>query len=138
MSLLRPEDLRKITSDTEIEKMEKERGAKQLQQQQLAELREAFMSRDVHPEVMDRINRAVSIAAKNGQHQIQVVTFPSSYCNDGGRRMNTLDPEWPTSLEGFAKKAYDIIRRSSGRSATRYMPRSSTLRVACQAMLVCS
>ncbi len=36
------------------------------------------------------------------------MTFPCSYCNDGGRRINNLLPDWPTSLEGFAKKAYEF------------------------------
>ena len=41
-----------------------------------AELREAFMSREIHPEAIDRINRAVRVAAQDGKHQIQVLTFP--------------------------------------------------------------
>jgi hypothetical protein len=105
--LLRPEDLMQITSDIEMEKMEKERQLKQKERQQLLELREAFISREIHPEAKDRINTAVTNAARNGHRQIQVLTFPCSYCNDGGRRINILDPEWPTSLEGFAKKAYE-------------------------------
>ncbi len=67
------------------------------------------MSRKVAPEAIDRINHAVSIAAKRGEHQIQAVTFPCSFCTDGGRRINIADPEWPTTLEGFAKNAYDFF-----------------------------
>ena len=67
------------------------------------------MSRDVHPEAIDRINNAVRIAAKQGDHQLQVVTFPCSFCSDGGRRINIADPEWPSTLEGFAKRAYDFF-----------------------------
>jgi hypothetical protein len=37
-----------------------------------------------------------------------VLTFPSSYCSDGGRRINIGDPEWPETLDGFAKKAYEF------------------------------
>ena len=66
------------------------------------------MSRDVHAEVMDRINQAVRIAAEHGAHQLQVMQFPSSYCSDGGRRINIGDPEWPSTLEGFAKRGYDF------------------------------
>lgn len=39
-------------------------------------------------------------------HELQVFTFPSSYCNDRGRRINNGEPDWPSSLEGFAKRAY--------------------------------
>ena len=107
--LLRPQDLKEIASDAEMAKMEEERQAKRKKEQQQLELREAFMSRDVQPEAIDRINKAVRIAAEQGQHQLQVVTFPCSFCSDGGRRINIADPEWPSTLEGFAKKAYDFF-----------------------------
>ena len=63
----------------------------------------------IFTEVFDRINHAVSIAAKRGQHQIQVITFPCTYCSDGGRRINIADPEWPSTLQGFAKRAYEFF-----------------------------
>ena len=72
-------------------------------------MREAFLSREIQPEAIDRINRAVRIAAEKGQHQLLVVSFPSSFCSDGGRRINIADPEWPSTLEGFAKKAYEFF-----------------------------
>ena len=106
---LGPKDLRVISAEAELEEMEKERKLRQQHQQQLAELREAFMAREIHPEVIDRVNRAVRIAAEQGQTQLQVLTFPSSYCTDGGRRINIGDPEWPSTLVGFAKKAHDYF-----------------------------
>ena len=66
------------------------------------------MSRKVAPEAVERINNAVRIAAQNGHHHLEVITFPSSYCSDGGRRINIADAEWPTTLTGFAKDAYDF------------------------------
>ena len=69
------------------------------------------MEREVHPEVIERINHAVSVAAQRGLHQIQVMSFPSSYCTDGGRRINIADPEWPSTLQGFAKDAYDFFEK---------------------------
>jgi hypothetical protein len=109
--LLRPQDLQQISSDAEMAKMDEERQIKQKKERQQLELREAFMSREVHPEAIDRINNAVSIAAKQGLHQIQVVTFPSSFCTDGGRRINIADPEWPSTLQGFAKDALEFYEK---------------------------
>lgn len=106
--LLRPKDLALMSSEAEAEKMEEERRLKARKDQQQAELREAFMSREIHPEAIERINNAISIAAKQGQHQIQVITFSSKFCTDGGRRINIADPEWPSTLDGFAKKAYEF------------------------------
>jgi hypothetical protein len=107
--LLRPEDLSQLSSDAEMAKMDEERLYKKKQEEQQKELHEAFMSREIQPEAIDRINNAVSVAAKNGKHQLQVVTFPCTYCSDGGRRINIADPEWPSTLEGFAKRAYDFF-----------------------------
>ena len=104
--LLRPQDLKEVSADSEIAKMEEERQTKQVKEKMQQDLREAFEAREVHPEVINRINNAVRIAAQQGRHQLEVVTFPCSFCSDGGRRINIADPEWPSTLEGFAKKAY--------------------------------
>ena len=109
--LLRPEDLKLISSDAEMEKVEDERKLKEIKKRQELEFREMFNAREVQPEAIDRINHLISVAAKQGNHQLQVLTFPSSYCSDGGRRINIADPEWPSTLEGFAKKAYDFFQK---------------------------
>jgi hypothetical protein len=111
VGLLRPEDLKMIASDAEMAEVGKEDRLKKQKAQQEVELREAFMSRQVAPEAIDRINNAVRIAAQNGQHHLQVITFPSSYCSDGGRRINIADPAWPTTLTGFAKDAFEFYNR---------------------------
>jgi hypothetical protein len=106
--LLRPQDLKQIASEAEVAKMDEERRLKKKDEQQKEDLRAAFMAREIRPEAIERINRAIRIAAEQGHHQLQVLTFPSSYCSDGGRRINVGDPEWPSTLDGFAKKAYDF------------------------------
>ena len=100
-----------MAADAEMAEMDKERSLKQKKQQQDLDLREAFMKRTVAPEAIDRINHAVSVAAMRGEHQIQALTFPCSYCTDGGRRINVADPEWPTTLQGFAKNGYDFFEK---------------------------
>jgi hypothetical protein len=107
-TLLRPQDLNEIISDAEMKKMEDERKRKERQKREQRELHEAFIARDIHPQVMDRLNKAVRLAAEQGFKEVQVVTFPASFCNDGGRRINNMLPDWPDSLEGFAKRAYEF------------------------------
>ena len=106
--LLRPKDLEMMSSDAESQKMDEERRARERKAKQELELRQAFTDREIHPEVFERINNAVSIAAKLGNHQVQVITFPCTFCTDGGRRINIADPEWPSTLTGFAKKAFEF------------------------------
>jgi hypothetical protein len=110
-TLVRAEDLNAIIIDAEMKKMDEERAKTAKQAKQQAELREAFMSREIHPEVMDRIDKVVRAAAGNGLKQIDVLSFPASYCNDRGRRINNQLPDWPESLEGFARRAYEFYMK---------------------------
>ena len=109
--ILSPKDLTAMSVAAEQAQFNEEREARQRKRDQEAELREAFSSRELHPEVTERINRAISLAAKQGKNQLQVLTFPASFCNDGGRRINSFDPDWPSSLEGFAKKGYEFYEK---------------------------
>jgi hypothetical protein len=109
--ILSPKDLTAMSVAAEQAQINEERQARKQKADQEAELREAFSARELHPEVNERINRAISIAAKQGKNQLQVLTFPASFCNDGGRRINSFDPDWPSSLEGFAKKGYEFFEK---------------------------
>jgi hypothetical protein len=106
--LLSPKELNEIIIAAEDAKMDEERKERAKQEKHTKELADAFMARDLHPEVRERLNRAVKIAAEQGRTEVQVLTFPSKYCNDGGRSINNGDPDWPQSLEGFAKRAYEF------------------------------
>jgi hypothetical protein len=103
---MRPDDLKKISNDAEMAKAQEYIRKAKKQEEEQKGLREAFFERDLHPEVRDRVNAAIRRAAEQGNHELQVFTFPASYCNDGGRRINNAEPDWPDSLEGFAKRAH--------------------------------
>ncbi|MGD9670607.1 MAG: hypothetical protein AB7U75_16430 [Hyphomicrobiaceae bacterium] len=109
--LLRPQDLMEITAEEESKKMDEERRLKEHKLLEQKHLREAFLSREIHAEAIERINHAVSVAARQGHNQLQVLTFPSKFCTDGGRRINIADPDWPSTLDGFAKKAFDFYQK---------------------------
>ena len=105
--LMRPDDLKKISNDAEMAKAQEYLKKAKREEEERNSLREAFMHRDIHPEVRERVNAAIKRAAEQGNHELRVITFPAKYCNDGGRRINNSEPDWPSSLEGFAKKAYE-------------------------------
>ena len=109
--LITPEELRRIAEEKEMaqlrDALEKKRKADEAQHQ----VREAFMSRDIHPEVFERVSRVVKSAAERGEREVLVVRFSSEYCADGGRRINSLEPDWPESLTGFAKRAYEFWQK---------------------------
>ena len=109
--LMRPDDLKKISNDAEMAKAQEYIRRARKQEEEQAGLREAFMRSEIGPEAYERVNAAVRRAAEQGSHQVQIITFPASYCNDGGRRINNSEPDWPNSLEGFAKKAYEFYEK---------------------------
>jgi hypothetical protein len=109
--LLRPQDLKKITEDTEMAKARTATSQAEKEEAEASALREAFMSREVHPEVKQRINAVVARAAERGVNEIMALSFPASYCSDGGRRINNAEPDWPDSLEGFAKSAMQYYEK---------------------------
>jgi hypothetical protein len=110
-SFLKPEQLKKISEDIEMAKAREALEKKRKADESLEELRTVFMAREVSPEAPARINAAIKRAAQAGLREIQVVRFSSDYCNDGGRMINSFDPDWPKSLEGFAKRAYEYFEK---------------------------
>jgi len=109
--LMRPQDLKKISNDADMTKAQEYLSRAKKEEDEQKKLHEAFMHRDVHPEVRERVNAAVRRAAEQGLNELQVIAFPASYCNDGGRRINNNEADWPASLDGFAKKAYDYFEK---------------------------
>jgi len=81
--------------------------AKQAQQEQ-DELRQAFMEREIHPDVWSRIRARVRAAVKDGETEIMVMQFPSDWCEDGGRAINNGLDNWADTLTGFARRAYEF------------------------------
>jgi len=107
--LMRPEDLKKVTNDAEMKKAAEHLKSAKKQEEEQKALHEMFMAREISPNARERINDAVRRAAEHGLNELQVITFASTYCSDRGRRINNNEPDWPESLEGFAKKAYDYF-----------------------------
>jgi hypothetical protein len=104
--LLRPQDLRKIADDVEMAKARETLERRRKQEDHERELRETFMSQDVRPDAAERVAAAVRHAAESGQREVLIMRFPATFCNDRGRAINNFDPEWPNSLEGFARRAH--------------------------------
>jgi len=105
--LLTPTELRQVTEEAEMAKAKELAERLKKQEEAQKDLKHLFMEQEIHPDATERVNAAVRHAAQQGLHEIQAITFPASYCNDKGRRINNLEADWPVSLEGFAKHAYD-------------------------------
>jgi hypothetical protein len=109
--ILTPSELKQVTETAEMAKAKELLERVNRQEAERKGMKEAFMERELHPQVMERVNAAVRHAAELGVHEIQALSFPATFCNDKGRRINNLEPDWADSLEGFAKHAYDFYIR---------------------------
>jgi ribosomal 50S subunit-associated protein YjgA (DUF615 family) len=110
MTPLTPQQLRKLAEEKEMVEARKAHEEIKKAEENERAMREAFMAREVRPDAMERVMAAVKLAAEQGKHEILLIRFSSSLLSDGGRRVNNFLPDWPDSLEGFAKRAYDAFK----------------------------
>jgi hypothetical protein len=111
VDLIRPEDLTKISNDAEMRKAQEYLARAKKQEEEQNAMRELFMKEDVPPDAAERVNNAVRRAAEQGLREVHMFSFPASYFNDGGRRINNNEADWPVSLEGHAKRAYAYFEK---------------------------
>jgi len=109
--LIRPGDLHKVAVEKEMARAREIAEADKRRADERHQLQEAFMSRQLHPDVKTRVSAALRAAAERGETHLRVMTFSSELCNDGGRAINNGDPNWPKTLVGFAARAYEFYQK---------------------------
>lgn len=115
--LLRPGALREIARAQAAERSTQSREEDRKRKAQEEELHAAFMTRHLQPDAEERFNRQLREAAARGEHEVMVLRFPSDWCTDRGRAINSLSEDWPASLSGFARElhqAYEARLRPLG------------------------
>jgi hypothetical protein len=108
--MLTPKDLRRISEEKALEEARKSIAASQKAAEAQKQLSELFMTRQIQPDAMDRVMARVKQVAEQGHTEVMAFQFPSSLLTDGGRRINNFEPDWPESLQGFPKRAYEFWR----------------------------
>jgi hypothetical protein len=109
--LITPDQLRRITEEKDMEKAREALEKKRKVDDEHQQLRDAFMAREIHPDVFERVSKVVRAAAERGEREVLALRFSSQYCTDGGRAINSFEPDWPGTLTGFAKRAYDFWQK---------------------------
>ena len=109
--IVTPEQLRRIADEKEMEKAREALEKKRKAEDEHAHLRDAFLAQEVHPDVFERVSKVVRSAAERGEREVLALRFPSTYCSDGGRAINNLEPGWPGTLTGFARRAYEFWKK---------------------------
>jgi len=67
-----------------------------------------FMRSDVTDEDRRKLRERVLRMAEQGHSELCVLTFPATFCADGGRAINNFEADWPTTLTGRAAKLYEL------------------------------
>lgn len=106
--LLTPSDLRKLQDELEGRKAAEAIARRRKTEDEQKQLHDAFMSQEIRPDAKERINLVIRRAVENGLSEVQVLVFPSAWTSDHGRRINSNEPDWPQSLDGFAKRAHEF------------------------------
>ena len=104
---LSAEALRMSILQKEMEKMDVERKAREVEERKLADFTRDFLSQHVSEEEIAMVRRLVANAVKDGKMEAMVYSFPSDLCTDSGRAINNNDPRWPETLQGKAKEFFD-------------------------------
>ena len=108
--LVKPGDLKKATEQKEMRRAQELLEADKRHADEKLQLETAFKERQLQPDVKERLHRALMAAAERGETHLQVLTFPSELCIDGGRAINNGDPNWPETLIGHAQRAYEFFK----------------------------
>ncbi|MGE3781685.1 MAG: hypothetical protein AB7H71_02940 [Alphaproteobacteria bacterium] len=109
--LIKPGDLHKVAAEKEMARAREIADAEKRRADERHHLQQAFMDRQLHPEVKTRVSNALRAAAERGETHLRVMTFSSELCTDGGRAINNGDPNWPKTLVGFAARAYEFYHK---------------------------
>lgn len=66
------------------------------------------------PEVLQGVKTTLATkvrkAAQGGETEVMVMRFPVELCTDKGRAINNNDPDWPDSLTGRPRQAFELWR----------------------------
>ncbi|WP_112662773.1 hypothetical protein [Microvirga flavescens] len=67
---------------------------------------------DLTPERLKEIGQnllnKLRTAAQRGETELMVMRFPVDLCSDHGRAINNSDPDWPQTLTGRPRQAFEL------------------------------
>jgi hypothetical protein len=81
---------------------EERRVAAEQRKARVLDLTEHHITEENWPDILRRARSA----AEAGQKELLLLRFPCELCSDGGRAINSVQPDWPTTLQGEAAEIY--------------------------------
>ena len=112
-SFMSADDLRSYMAELDMAKASKLLGAmdraEEARKKLVATLQEEIA---VTPEKVAEIKHSLATktraAAERGEKEVLVMRFPSALCSDRGRAINNAEADWPTTLTGRPRQAYEF------------------------------
>jgi hypothetical protein len=62
---------------------------------------------EISPERLRAFLARVRLAAERGELELMIGRFPVELCTDHGRAINNNEPDWPDTLTGLPRSAYE-------------------------------
>jgi hypothetical protein len=94
-ALIRPDELRRITEEKEMEQLREGREKKRKADEERHHLHDAFMTREIHPDVLKRVSTLVRGAAERGEREVLALRFRASSAPTADARSTTSSPTGP-------------------------------------------
>lgn len=112
-SFMSADDLRSYMTDLEMAKASKLLSAMDKAEEARKKLVQTLQEEiAVTPEKIAEIKQSLATktraAAARGETEVLVMRFPSALCSDKGRAINNAEADWPTTLTGRPRQAYEF------------------------------
>jgi hypothetical protein len=114
-SFMKADELRAYMTSMQMAKAEKAMStmdsADQARRELVRKLSEPVaLTPDVLQGVKTTLAGKVRKAAQGGETEVMVMRFPVDLCTDAGRAINNGDADWPDTLTGRPRQAYELWR----------------------------
>jgi hypothetical protein len=109
------DELRSYMTSMQMAKAEKAMSAMDSADQARRELvrklsEPAKLTPEVLKDIRNNLGTRVRKAAQSGETEAMVMRFPVDLCTDAGRAINNGDADWPETLTGRPRQAYELWR----------------------------
>jgi hypothetical protein len=110
-SMASAEDLRERALELQIVEMERDEKIKAREAKKHSEFVEDFFRQHIGEKERAIIKRLVMKAAADGKYEAMIYSFPSTFCDDGGRAINNSLVGWQKTLQGKAKEILELFEQ---------------------------
>lgn len=103
---LRVDDLRGLVEDFHRGEVRHEGEERRLAAERRRQQVESLIDHHIGNASWRNLLQQARQVAERGQTELLLLRFPSQLCSDGGRAINMMEPNWPTTLRGEAAEMY--------------------------------